>query len=148
VYWNSPWYKDTLNYTFTRLGSISTELQLGKLGACEEQQIIPNGTTKEMTITHIMDINLRHEAPLHVVPLTYEANGVNGRSPSVRYHSIHLFLWFQSIWCWAMGSLFGRTLVSTIVTKNRWRRPLSILANIAVSSLKGVTARNNLQILQ
>jgi hypothetical protein len=47
-----------------------------------------------------------------------------------------------------MSLLFGRTVVSTVVTNNRWLRPLSVLVrHQSLTSKECVTACNNQQIL-
>jgi len=46
--------------------------------------------------------------------LGYGQSGANVPRTAVQYHGISLLLRFQSVWvCWAVRSLFGRTVVST-----------------------------------
>jgi hypothetical protein len=74
---------------------------------------------------------------------------VNTPGPAIRYHGTCLILWFQSIWfCSAVSSIFGRTVVSTTVTKNRWQGPLNLFVRQqSVTSKKCMTAHIKQQIL-
>jgi hypothetical protein len=74
---------------------------------------------------------LRPMVPLHVAPLTISRAAsrvqkirANAPGPAIWYNGICKISRFQSIWyCWAVGSLFRRIVMSTIITKNRWLSP-------------------------
>jgi hypothetical protein len=66
---------------------------------------------------------------------------VNALSHSIRYHGVCFILSFQSI---SFDSVWFSSVVSTVVTKNRCPRPLSVsVRQRSVAPNKCVTTRNN-----
>jgi hypothetical protein len=69
--------------------------------------------------------------------------GNQSEHPDLKIYIICLMVWF----CWAVSLLFGRIVVS-VVTENRWLRPLIVLVRLQLGMPKEhVNACNNHQTL-